>query len=161
MTLKTNISNLYLNVSNMQISNYVNKNVIYFFDKIIITVLFLFSYFYNDNISYIFHLVGAFIIFVLTTTTGLDSNISALLFSIIFGLVNIFEYEEKELFYKVVLSIVVVIYLTQIYINPPVNIIMSLAVGGTFAVFYIYILLRFGFKSKKDNKEKEEKKKRV
>lgn len=130
----------------------MNVHFMDFIDKLIIAFLFIASYFYEGEKTYLFHLIGTILVYVIATIVNMDIYLTASTFTAVLGGANIFEYEHEGWFYKIILGIVLTIYIFQIGKHRPISVLFPIAIGATVAAVYIFILVQLGYDLKQKNK---------
>jgi len=135
----------------------MNVHFMYFIDKLIVAFLFIASYFYEGERTYLFHLIGTLLVYVIANMVNMDVYVTASAFTAVLGGANIFEYEHDGWFYKTILGTVLFIYAFQIWKHRPISVLFPMAVGATVAAAYIFLLLQLGYDLKQKDKTMQKK----
>lgn len=130
----------------------MNVHFMDFIDKLIIAFLFIASYFYEGEKTYLFHLTGTILVYVIATIVNMDMYLTASTFTAVLGGASIFEYEHEGWFYKIILGIVLTIYIFQIRNHRLSSVLFPMAIGATVAAAYIFILVHLGYDLKQKDK---------
>lgn len=123
-----------------------------FIDKLIVAFVFIVSYFYDGEKTYIFHLIGTILVYTIATIVNMDIYVTASTFTAVLGGANIFEYGHEERFYKVIIFGVLSFYAYNMWKNTPTSFLFPIATGATVAAAYIFILIQLGYNLKPKNK---------
>ena len=128
--------------------------------ELIITILFLGIYFYEKQLTYLFHFIGLVIMFILASFGFFNKHLTLTAFNVTFGLIAIFGYKFDSTFYKAVLFLTTGIFGIQT-LKSGLSLLLSsvtlpVALGITFAIGYIFILNNLGFDLIKQENEDDE-----
>lgn len=128
--------------------------------ELIITILFLGIYFYENQLTYLFHFIGIVIMIILASFGFFNKYLTLTAFNITFGLIAIFGYTLDSTFYKVVLFLTTGIFGIQT-LKSGLSLLLSsvalpVALGFTFAIGYIFMLNILGVDLMKQEKEYDE-----